>query len=113
MRKQKIKTFLKINPFQKFIVILKYKQQREKMKVNLNTISYNTFRAASPPPIPNSAKTTAKKFSVNDWEEFFLHYWMHFASDNSHLIKDVSEKTSLGLKTVRERIQLSNHARKY
>jgi len=82
------------------------------MRVNLNKTSYNTFKAG-PPPIPNSAKTAAKKFSVNDWEDFFLHYWMHLASDNQHFIKDVSEKASLGLKNSGDIIYLNKGGRKY
>lgn len=84
------------------------------MRVNLNKMPHNTFKAASPPPLPAGIKVAAKKFSVEDWEDFFFLYWAHhLPPNNEHLIRDVSKKASLGLRSPRISNQLDKHGRKY
>lgn len=83
------------------------------MRVNLNKLTSTANFQAKPPPIPNGIKATVRNFSIDDWEEFFMHYWAHFASDNPHLIRDVSQKASLGLKNSGDIIYLNKGGRKY
>ncbi len=112
------------------------------MKVNLNTVpctaNFAANPTAKPPPLPRTIKTaamkateaianavsaavteapsgetTTRKFSIEDWEDFFMQYWHRSDGILEHWFRDIKPNTSLGLRTAGDVIQLNQNGRKY